>query len=329
MESHLHLGTSPSRAVNLLQSLIGDFYECRHTVDTFVDDNTDRILADTRFIANNRALPASIAASLHALLLGARKGSMPSHDLLLCLVSVMAALTGGGALDRFLRTRRGGVDVIPAHKLLHDAVAQEFRRVFGSRDDLLYGSFKLLLTSANIVELLANSRVESAAGMRKLNEDQFKEAVKKMEDENYFLNSAWTDAVLGSLMQAEQMSWELIGGVGQQPGNNNGPLQPLVVFEVNDEAASRAINDQRDAEISETVSETRVHVETRVYAETITQLRCLFAGPWAADEVHILHGREKAERVGGGRNKCRSSCTSTPTTTNSQSSAKEKGTRAS
>jgi hypothetical protein len=91
---HQHL-PSTSEAVNVLQEIVGDFYSCCLTADSYASDPS-KIKADVRLIASNKALPAAIAASLHALLKGAKKGKLHAHDLLLCYTGIMAALTGGG-----------------------------------------------------------------------------------------------------------------------------------------------------------------------------------------------------------------------------------------
>lgn len=217
-----HLRSSDAR-VNLLQDLIDDFFDCHKKYDAL--EEGDDVSDGVYFIATNRALPVAIAASLHALLKAClrARGELPSRDLLHCFTCIMTAMTGGGALDMFLRTRQADV---PAQQLLFKSVSEEFNKVFegNQKNQLLHGSFKQLHKS-RIVRLLVNSSLDSVAELTALQDREFRRSVERMRTAKYFENSAWTRVVSGGMMQAEQMSWEMLAGQG-----GNGVL-PLVQFE--------------------------------------------------------------------------------------------------
>lgn len=152
-----------------------------------------------------------------------------------------------------LRTRKGGLDVVPAHQLLFQAVSKEFDVVYGKKNKkLLYGAFEELLMEerGRFMAALVNSMVGSTIQMEALSEDAMKKAVKGMHDENYFITSGWSAAVGPGghdnylTMRAEQMSWELIAGMflfwncvhttnnflNFLAGIGGNGLQPLIVF---------------------------------------------------------------------------------------------------
>lgn len=213
--------TSPDDKVNFLQDLIADFFDCHKKYDALAEGK--RVSDKLFFMATNRALPTAMAASLHALLKASlhEKGELPSRDLLLCFTCIMAALTGGGALDRFLRTRQADV---PAQQLLFNSVSAEFEQVFKKRENMLHGSFEKLLKNTK-VKSLVNSSLGSSVQVKKLQRAALDSAVSKMRKAGYFSNTAWTQVMSGGMMQAEQMSWEMLAGAG-----SNG-VCPLIQFE--------------------------------------------------------------------------------------------------
>ena len=140
---------STDKSIELLQAIVHDYFQCMAKFD--VSEGDGAVL----FVGSNRALPASIAASLHAMLKAVSNGGkLPAQDVLLCFTCIMAALTGGGALDKFLRTRQADV---PTLKLLSKAVSEEFNHVFAKKKNLLYGAFKNLHESKVVLGLQATA----------------------------------------------------------------------------------------------------------------------------------------------------------------------------
>ena len=208
---------SRDNSIKLLQEIIHEFFNCHVVYDELADDVP--IPEKVDFIFTNHALAAPIAASLHMLLRGASKangkGEILCRDLLMCFTCIMTALTGGGALDRFLRSNlRGSNESLSMEVQLFDSVFAELNEVFTVRNRInkLPANMKKLVHRRAEVNGLRNSSLTDVVKLDSLDPAGLKRAVEKMRREKYFTNSGWTLAISGGLLQAERTSWELLAG---------------------------------------------------------------------------------------------------------------------
>ena len=204
-------------SVIILQEIIHDFF----TVHVAYDELPGNIIIPdyVDFLVTNHSLAAPIAASLHMLLRGASnakgKGEILCRDMLMCFTCIMTALTGGGALDRFLRSnQRGSNESLSMEIQLFESVVAEFQDVFKvvSRFNKLPGNMRKLVHIRPEVNQLRNSSLTDVVKLQALDAAGLNSAVEKMRKAKYFTNSGWTLAMSGGLLQAERMSWELLAG---------------------------------------------------------------------------------------------------------------------
>lgn len=245
--------TTTDPAVELMQKVIDDFFYCqREHADNEDEDEDDEDDDEgetqeerrVRLVATNPSLPVAIAAALHALMRAAcmGQGQIQSRDLLLCFTSIMACMTGSGVLQDFLALLSADADEEASRGILvsslFDSARKEFDSLYRSsrgRDALLHGSFaKLMLPTRTDAAALRNDvlnklKVKSDAAattcrIEQVSSARMKTKVLEMKRKGYFDSPAWGHLMQGRLMDAERMSWEMIGGL---IGDSTPPLLPL------------------------------------------------------------------------------------------------------